>query len=105
MTDVNICSLAEFKRFLARPGATLETVRNDVMTRNGQTPETRPQCYGLRQVKKLQTNAVQFTGANWLWFEKAAKYRFAGDVVTIDVSKAEPFAEVIEYKLSIQPTA
>jgi hypothetical protein len=44
-------------------------------------------------------------GRHWLWFEKAAKYRFAGDVVTIDVSKGEPFAEVIEYKLSIQPAA
>jgi hypothetical protein len=105
MTDVNIRSLADFKRFLARPGATLETLRNDVMTRNGQTPETRPQCYGLRQVKKLQTTAVQFTGDNWLYFGKAAEYRFTGDVMTIDVSKGEPFAEVIEYKLSIQPAA
>jgi hypothetical protein len=105
MTDVNLRSLADFKRFLTLPGASIETLRNDVMARNGQTPETRPQCYGTRQVKKLQTNAVQFTGDNWLWFEKAAKYRFAGDVVTIDVSKGEPFAEVIEYKLSIQPAA
>lgn len=105
MTDVNIRSLADFKRFLARPGATLETLRNDVMTRNGQTPETRPQRYGLRQLKKLQTKAVQFTGDNRLWFEKAAEYRFAGDVMTIDVSRGEPFAEVIEYKLSIQPAA
>ncbi|MBD2746134.1 hypothetical protein IC232_05405 [Microvirga sp. BT688] len=105
MPDVNVRTLADFKRFLARPGASIETVRNDVMMRNGQTPETRPQAYGLRQVKKLQTNAVQFTGDNWLWFDKVAKYRFAGDTVTIDVSKGEPFAEVIEYKLSFQNAA
>jgi hypothetical protein len=53
MTDVNIRSLADFKRFLARPGATIETLRNDVMTRNGQTPETRPQAYGTRQVNTI----------------------------------------------------
>ncbi|QRM34772.1 hypothetical protein [Microvirga sp. VF16] len=105
MTDVNIRSLADFKRFLAHPGATIETLRNDVMTRNGQTPETRPHAYGTRQVKKLQTNAVQFTGNNWLWFGKAAEYRFSGDVVTIDVSKDGSFKDVIEYKLSVQPAA
>ena len=37
MTDVNIRSLADFKRFLGRPRATIETLRNDVMTRNGKT--------------------------------------------------------------------
>jgi hypothetical protein len=62
MTDVDLRSLADFKRFLTLPGASIETLRNDVMARDGQTPETRPQCYGTRQVKKLQTNAVQFTG-------------------------------------------
>ncbi|MFC1459379.1 hypothetical protein ACETIH_22295 [Microvirga arabica] len=103
MNDVNIRSLADFKRFLARPGATIETLRNNVMTRNGRTPETRPQDFGAHQVKKLQTNAVQFTGDNWLWFGKAAEYRFAGDVVTIDASKDGSFKDVIEYKLSIQP--
>ena len=105
MTNVDLRSLADFKRFLTLPGASIETLRNDVMARDGQTPETRPQCYGTRQVKKLQTNAVQFTGDNWLWFGKAAEYRFSGDVVTIDASKDGSFKDVIEYKLSVQPAA
>ena len=42
MTDVNIRSLANFKRFLARPGATLETLHNDVkleQIRTGSYPQ------------------------------------------------------------------
>jgi len=105
MTDVSIRSLADFKRFLAPPGATLEVLRNDVMTRDGFTPETRPQSFGKHQVKKLQINAGQLAGDNWLWFGKAAEYRFEGDVVTMDVAKDRSFKDVIQYKLSLSQTA
>ena len=105
MPDVNVRTLADYRRFLAIPVASLETPRNDVMTRNGQTPEILPQAYGTRQVRKLRTNAVQFMGDNWPWFSKAAEYRFAGNMLTIDASKDGSFKDVIEYKLSIQPAA
>ena len=56
MKDVNIRSLADFKRFLGRPGATIETLRNDVMTRNGQTPKP-----GLRPMAPARSRGSRQT--------------------------------------------
>jgi hypothetical protein len=75
-------TLADFKRYLATPGAKVRLI-----SINGATP--RPELAEWRTVATLQTNAVAFVTANksgksWLYFGKASDWRFGGNTVEND---------------------
>ena len=95
---MTVRTLADFKRFLAQPGATVQVVRNDWTTTNVIKP--RPGYWEPKRVQKLQTNAVQFTTGGWLNFPKAAHVRFNEDnTLTIDMNEDGTFSQVLVYKL------
>lgn len=73
-------NLAEFKRYLATPGACVRLV-----SINGHPP--RPELAEWRTVAVLQTNAVAFTTANksgksWLHFSPAKDWTFDGNTAS-----------------------
>lgn len=94
-TEVN--SLAAFKRFLKEPGAAIEMIQHDWY------PQPVP---GIRKVKKLQTNGVQFEPTepgkqgSWLYFDRAKDFRFENGImkVALDPDKTG-FDKVMIYKL------
>ena len=53
--------------------------------------------FDARTVARVQTNAVQFTGGSWLYFDKASRYRFDGDTVTVRLEGDN----VMVYKLTL----
>ena len=98
-TSVTVKSLADFKRFLASPGATVQVTHHDFVTPD----RAKPGFFDPKQVAKVQSNSVQFTTGSWLAFGKASSYRFNGDTVTVALSEGvgpDPFAKVMVYKLT-----
>lgn len=99
---MNITNLAQFKRFLAEPGATVQIIRNDWMdaSKTIHPLSAKPGYFEPKQVAKVQSNSVQFTTGSWLQFPKAAHVRFAGDEATFDLNQDGTFTAVLVYKLS-----
>ena len=97
---ITVKTLADFKRFLASPGATLQVIRHDFVT----TDKAKPGFFEPKTVALVQSNAVKFSTGSWLPFGKAAHYRFTGsDEVTIALSDGvgpDPFAKIMTYKLT-----
>jgi len=98
---VDVHSLADFKRFLALPGATVQVVQNDWSDPNKTIHPIipKPGYWESKQVVKLQSNGVYFT-TGWLAFPKAAHARFEGDTVTLCMNKDGSFRAVLVYKLT-----
>ena len=100
---MNIKTLADFKRFLALPGATVQVIRNDwsdpAKTCHPITPK--PGYFDAKRVIKLQSNGVYFT-TGWLAYPKAVHVRFDGDTATLCMNQNGTFAQVLVYRLSIQ---
>jgi hypothetical protein len=78
-------TLAEMKRHLATPDATL-AMTNYELLRDGEWVSTPPRHSGPRKVAKLQTNAVSLytdgtrSGVSWLYFGKASDWGFSGKI-------------------------
>ena len=91
---VQLKTLADFRRFLAQPGATIQVIRHDRAVF-----AARPGFRDPRTVKKLQTNAVKFSNDSWLdWRSGANRFRFDGtDVVTVALGDLG-FNEVMQYR-------
>lgn len=92
-------SLADFKRFLATPGATVQIIRHDWATSHN----PKPGFFDPRKVVKVQSNGVAFessssSNGSWLYFDKASNYRFDGDKVTVDLKSDGTFDKVMVYK-------
>jgi hypothetical protein len=98
---INVTSLAQFKRFLAEPGATVQVIRNDwadpAKTIHPITPK--PGYWDPKQVQKIQSNGVYFT-TGWLQFPKATHARFEGETVTLCMQQDGMFKEVMVYRLT-----
>ena len=103
MTEINVKTLADFKRFLATPGATLRVIRNDWMDTSKTNMPLRPKegYWEPKRVKTLQSNAVEFTTGSWLAFPKAAHIRCNGDTITICMNEDGTFAQELVYRLTI----
>jgi len=99
---VNVRSLADFKRFLAEPGATLQIIQNDWMNpeKTSHPIAAKPNYFEPRQVARLQSNTVMFTSGGWLRFPKAKHARFDGDTVTLCMNDDGTFKHVLVYKLT-----
>lgn len=94
---VNLKSLAEFKRFLGQPGATVQMLRNDWVRPGVQMLAAKETLFEAKTVQRLQSNGVQFSTNGWLYFEKADQYRFNEDEVTVSMVD-NTFEEVIVYR-------
>lgn len=53
-------SLADFRKFLAQSGATVQIVKHDWAAQGRGSFNARPSFFEARKVAKLQTNAVKF---------------------------------------------
>lgn len=101
-------SLADFRRFLALPGATIQLIRHDRCP----NIEKHAEMWKPRKVAKLQTNAVKFTNNGWLhWDGKlggttAKSFRWNGsNIVTVELSHDGSFSQVFQYECSIEKGA
>jgi hypothetical protein len=109
MSQIDIKTLAEFKRFLALPGATVQIVQHDSMLPiNRDDPEAvakREAFLKPRTVAKVRSNTVQFINGSWLRHKAASHYRFHGNRVTIDLKEDGSFSKVMVYECSIMEGA
>lgn len=101
--SISIRSLADFKRFLATPGATLQVIRNEWGDPNKTSHPLpfKPGYFEPKQVQKLQSNTVQFTSGSWLRFPKTSEIKFEDDTVIIDLNQNGKFEHVLVYKLTL----
>lgn len=101
-TAINVRTLADFKRFLALPGATVQVIRNDwndpAKVLHPLTPK--PGYFAPKQVQRLQSNGVYFT-TGWLAYPKAAHMRCLGDRVELCMNDDGSFRHVLTYQLTI----
>lgn len=101
MITINVRSLADFKRFLDTPGATVQIIRND-WSDGTKTPHPiipKPEYWNTKQVVKRQSNGVFFT-SGWLTFPKAAHARYEGETVTFCMNQDGTFQHLLVYRLS-----
>lgn len=100
-TIINVRTLADFKRFLAQPGATVRVVRNDWTDPEKTIHPIKPKdgYWEPKTVQKLQSNGVYFT-TGWLAFPKDRDVRFNGDTVTLCMNQDGTFTQVLVYQLS-----
>lgn len=94
----HIASLAEFKRFLALPGATLQITHHWRGDGAWLPQERREAFFGLRTVKKLQTNGLQLSDGSWLYFGSASDWTWRGDECEV-ACFSDPH-RTMRYKLS-----
>jgi len=101
---MNLTTLADFKRFLAEPGATVQVIRNDWMdgTKTSYPIVAKPGYFDPKQVALVQSNSVKFSTGSWLSFPKRAHVRFNGDIVELCMNQDGTFAAGLVYRLSRQ---
>lgn len=105
--DPQIKTLADFKRFLAEPGAVVTMLRHDTVDLKiaaGTATDRQKHMYGPRKVIKVQSKSVQFEGPNgtegfWMDVDKASEWRFDG---TNKVILALTDSNTAEYLLSYE---
>ena len=102
-------NLTDFKRFLGKPGATIQLVRNTFMDRQPETTREAYHAKGMyapRAVQALSRKAAVFTlrwfpGTVWLYWDKGARgWRFSGDTVTVPLVTGLGPADEIVYRCS-----
>ena len=107
---VTLRSLADFKRFLKKPGATIRIVRNTLIER--QAPEAREAyrrkgMYEPRNVRALSKKAAVFgVGSHdttiWLYWDKGTRnWRFSGDTVTVPLDAAVGPPDEVTYRCAL----
>ncbi len=100
-------SLADFKRFLAEPGATIQVVRNTFVDRQGaalREAYRRKGLYAPRTVQAVSKKAAVFAVQGqpttvWLYWDRGTrKWRFADDTVTIPLNTGLGAPDEIVYR-------
>ncbi|MCJ2083677.1 hypothetical protein [Methylobacterium sp. J-090] len=103
-------SLSDFKRFLAKPGATIRVVRNTFIDRQGATFQEayrRKGMYAPRTVQALSKKAAVFGVQGhpttvWLYWDRGTrKWRFADDTVAIPLDTGLGPPDEIVYRCSV----
>ena len=105
-------SLADFKRFLAQPGATIQIIQNSFIDRQ---PESAREAYRakgmyeLRSVHALSRKAAVFSLRGhpttvWLYWDKGTRrWKFSGDTVRIPLDTALGPPDEVVYRCSYAP--
>jgi hypothetical protein len=100
-------SLPEFKLFLAKPGATIQVIRNTFMDRQPEATRAAYRDRGMyapRAVQALSRKAAVFSlrgfpGTVWLYWDKGARgWRFQGDTVTVPLVTGMGAPDEITYR-------
>lgn len=102
--QINVTTLAAFKRFLTIPGATVQIVRNDWSDPAKTMHPIQPKAgyWDAKQIERVQSNCVKFSNGGYLPFPKASHVRFDnGDTVTLCMNQNGSFSQVLVYKLMI----
>lgn len=103
-------SLSDFKRFLRKPGATIQIVRNTLIDR--QSPEAREAyrrkgMFEPRTVRALSKKAAVFGVGNhdttvWLYWDKGTRHwRYSGDTVTVPLDAGVGPPDEVTYRCSL----
>lgn len=92
-----IGSLADFKRWLATPGATVQVIHHWRGDGSWLEEARRRAFFSPRTVKTLQTNGVYFSDNSFLGFGKAKDWSFKDDCATVQFGG--PHATIV-YKLT-----
>ena len=102
-------NMSEFKRFLGKPGATIQLVRNTFMERQPEAARAAYRDKGMylpRTVQAISRKAAVFAlkghpGTVWLYWDKGARgWRFNGDTVTVPLSMGLGPPDEIVYRCS-----
>ena len=106
MNAINLRTLADFKRFLATPGATVQVIRNDWSdaTKTIHPIQPKPGYWDAKQIDRVQSNCVRFSTGSHLNFPKAAHARFDGDTVTLCMDQDGSFRNVLVYRCTLPTT-
>ncbi|MET0258624.1 MAG: hypothetical protein ABW179_08575 [Methylobacterium sp.] len=103
-------SLSDFKRFLRKPGATIQIVHNTLIER--QPPQFREAyrrkgLYEPRTVRAMSKKAAVFDVKGheetvWLYWDKGTrKWRFHGDTVAVPINAAMGAPDEVVYRCSL----
>lgn len=103
-------SLSDFKRFLRKPGATIQIVHNTLIER--QPPQFREAyrrkgLYEPRTVRAMSKKAAVFDVKGhdetvWLYWDKGTrKWRFSGDTVAVPLNAAMGAPDEVVYRCSL----
>jgi hypothetical protein len=108
-------NLAELKRWLAQPNATVTMIQHDwdkpMIVQSNLGPVMLSKIKKLlnvpRTVATLQTNGVQFQGGSWLYFKSTKEMRFDPENGTFDVclNGTGNFNEIMRYQLGVPVNA
>ncbi len=106
-------SMRDFKRFLAKPGATLQIVRNTFVDRQPAATQEAYRAKGFfapRHVQALTRKAAIFTiaghpGSVWLYWDKGARgWRFQDDTVTVPLATGLGPPDAVTYRCTLPAT-
>jgi len=103
-------SLGDFKRFLRKPGATIQIVRNTLIER--QPEQTRAAyrgkgMYEPRTVRALSKKAAVFGVPGhettvWLYWDRGTRrWRFSGDTLAVPINAALGAPDEVLYRCSL----
>ena len=105
-------SLSDFKRFLGKPGATIQVVRNTFIERQPapfQAAYREKGMYEPRTVQALSKKAAVFAVKGhpttvWLYWDKGTRtWRYSGDTVSVPLSTGVGPPDEIVYRCSFGP--
>lgn len=103
-------SLSDFKRFLRKPGATIQLVHNthiDRQSSEAREAYRRKGLYEPRKVRALSKKAAVFEVPGhdetvWLYWDKGTrKWRFSGDTVAVPIQAALGAPDELIYRCSL----
>ncbi|GLS46891.1 hypothetical protein [Methylobacterium brachythecii] len=107
-------SLSDFKRFLRKPGATIQIVHNTLIERQPtqfREAYRRKGLYEPRTVRAMSKKAAVFDVKGhdetvWLYWDKGTrKWRFQGDTVAVPLNAAMGAPDEVVYRCSLPEEA
>lgn len=105
-------SLSDFKRFLAKPGATIQVVKNTFIERQSVSLREAYREKGMlepRTVRALSKKAAIFAvkghpATVWLYWDKGTRnWRFSGDTLVVPLNTGAGPPDEIVYRCSFAP--
>ncbi len=105
--SVVLRDMRDFKRFLGRPGAVIEIVRNTFIERQPPATQEAYRAKGMLAPRHLQSTTRKAAifrleghpGTVWLYWDKGARgWRFAGDTVTVPLDTGLGPPDAVTYR-------
>lgn len=105
--SVVLRDMRDFKRFLSRPGAVIEIVRNTFVERQPAATQEAYRAKGMLAPRHLQSTTRKAAifrleghpGTVWLYWDKGARgWRFEGDTVTVPLNTGLGPPDAVTYR-------